>query len=145
MYIHLRWIWDGLENRKITSAASCFLSGFRPARQNSFQEKLALWGNRSPRSSVTEACSISKRGAKTGHKSERRINSDSSIVSAGLHFRSRPGRGLLSRFATGCEHRVANGNTGGRHSTGCLDVRQLARSWSNVSSQLQRYARKSVP
>src|SRR6266849_6508610 len=90
MYIHLRWIWDGLENRKITSAASCFLSGFRPARQSSFQEKLAPWGNRSPRFSVTEACSISKREAKTGHENKRRKNSDSSIVSAGLHFRTNP-------------------------------------------------------
>src|SRR5216684_4449548 len=90
MYIHLLWIWDGLGSRKITSVASCFLSGFRLARRSSSQEKLATWENRSPQSSVTEGCSISKREAKTGHKNERRKNSDSSIVSAGLYFRTDP-------------------------------------------------------
>src|SRR5260370_9695378 len=90
MYKHLRRIWDGLENRKITSVASCFLSGFRLARQSSSQKKRAAWGNRSPRSSATEECSISKREAKTGHENKRRKNSDSSIVPAGLHFRTNP-------------------------------------------------------
>src|SRR6266568_28706 len=90
MYIHLRRIWDGLENRKIASVVNCFLSGFRPARRSSSQEKLATWENRSPQSSVTEACSISKREAETGHENERRKNSDSPIVPAGLRFRTNP-------------------------------------------------------
>src|SRR5258708_3392352 len=90
MYIHLLRIWDGVGNRKTTSVASCFLSGFRLARQSSSQKKLATWENQSPQSSAKGACSISKRGAKTGHRNERRKNSDSSIVSAGPHFRTNP-------------------------------------------------------
>src|SRR6266571_3386438 len=90
MYIHLLRIWDGLGNRKIASVASCFLSGFRPARRGSFREKLATWGNQSPQSFAMAACSMSKRKAKTGHTTERRKTSDSSIVSAGLCVKAYP-------------------------------------------------------
>src|ERR1700687_3114731 len=88
MHIHLLRIWAGPEKRERIGVASCFLSGFRPARNNSFQERLAIWGNQLLRSSVTVACSISKREAETGHKNERRKNSDSSIVPAGLYLRT---------------------------------------------------------